>query len=63
MILMNLILSELAISLIGVPLDLIGTVTQGKALDSVLCPIVAFTHTLFGNPNTFLIKVFTKEHQ
>ena len=47
-ILMNLIISELAISMIGVPLDLVGTITHGKALDSLFCPIVGFTHTLFG---------------
>ena len=51
--LINLIMSELAISCIGVPLDLLGVVTNGEELDDVLCPIVAFTHTFFGNRYTF----------
>ena len=48
LILINLIVSELAISFVGVPLDLVGTITHGKVLDGVFCPIAAFTHTLFG---------------
>ena len=54
LILINLIVSDLLITIIGVPLDLIGTVTHGKALNDVVCPITAFTHTFLGNRwNTF----------
>ena len=48
MVITNLIVSELLISVVGVPLDIIGTVSQGKALETVLCPTTAFAHTLFG---------------
>ena len=48
MVITNLIVSELLISVVGVPLDIIGTMSQGKALETVLCPTTAFAHTLFG---------------
>ena len=48
MVITNLIVSELLISFIGVPLDLIGATSQGKANNSVLCPTTGFAHTLCG---------------
>jgi len=47
--LLNLILSDLIIVLVGIPLDVIGAFTKGEGLDSLLCPMAAFTHTLSGN--------------
>ena len=48
-ILINLVVSDIGISFIGVPIDLLGAATNGEAIDNVLCQIVAFTHTLLGN--------------
>ena len=55
----NLIVSELLISVVGVPLDLIGTVLQGRALETVLCPTTAFAHTLFGKCKLENLKYFS----
>ena len=46
--LINLILSELAISLVGVPLDFVGSVSQGTFVSDVSCSIKGFIHTFFG---------------
>ena len=45
--LINLIISELLISVIGVPIDIIGTLS-GTTLSGVLCPTAAFVHTTLG---------------
>ena len=49
LILMNLIVSDLAIIFIGIPVDAMGAFTKGEALDAFLCPSVAFVHTIFGS--------------
>ena len=47
-VLTNLILSELVISVVGVPIELFGAITHRNAIDDVLCKSIAFTHTLLG---------------
>ena len=47
--LINLIFSEFAISVFGIPLDIIGSVSRGDAINETLCEIQGFTHTFFGN--------------
>ena len=47
--LINLIFSELVISLFGIPLDFIGSVTRGAAINHFLCSIQGSIHTFFGN--------------
>ena len=49
LILMNLIVSDLAIIFVGVPLDILGSFTKWKSNKNIVCPAVAFTHTIFGN--------------
>ena len=44
----NLIFSELAVSLCGIPLDFAGSVTQGITNGQWLCPVQGFIHTFFG---------------
>ena len=39
---------HLFISLFAVPLDLLGVITDGHALNNILCPFVAFMHTILG---------------
>ena len=48
MVLINLIISELLISAVGVPFDISGVVTEGASMRGILCPIAAFTHTTSG---------------
>ena len=48
MVLRTLIVSEFLISAIGVPLDIVVTVTNGKVLNNIMCPITGFAHTLLG---------------
>ena len=55
MILINLIVSELLISVAGVPFDVLGAFTKGEALHDNHCQIAAFVHTLFGK------KIFCKK--
>ena len=45
---MNLIATELSISLITMPMDLIGSLTQGDGLVSTICVTNGFLNTLFG---------------
>ena len=47
--LINLILSELAIAMFGIPPDLYNSITRGEALGSFFCPSFGFVHTFFGN--------------
>ena len=49
LILINLIVSDLAIIFIGIPVDALGAFTKGYALDMFLCQSVAFVHTMFGS--------------
>ena len=49
LILINLIVSDLAIIFIGIPVDALGAFTKGYALDVFLCQSVAFVHTMFGS--------------
>ena len=46
--LLNLIVSELAIAAIGIPVDFYNSITRGVNLDNFICPIVGFIHTFFG---------------
>ena len=46
--LMNLIFSEFAIALFGMPLDFAGSITRGWTLNTLLCPVGGFIHTFFG---------------
>ena len=48
MIFMNIMVCHLLVSIFAVPLDLIGVITDGHALNNILCPIVAFMHTILG---------------
>ena len=52
LVITNLLVSDLSIIFIGIPLDAIGAFTKGQALNNVLCPIVAFTHTFSGMANS-----------
>ena len=56
--LMNLIISELAISVFGIPLDFLGSITHGTVLNSLLCPLGGFTHTFFGKCNIIYLNRF-----
>ena len=46
--LINLILSELAISLVAIPLDLIGSISHGTLANDISCSLKGFIHTFFG---------------
>ena len=48
MVLTNLIISELLISGIGVPLDVVGNIIYGEPPGQLYCSTVAFIHTLLG---------------
>ena len=48
-ILTNLIVCELLIACFGVPIDAVGAVTKVAIMTNVLCPLVAFIHTLLGD--------------
>ena len=58
MVLMNLIVSELLISAFGVPLDVIGLVIHGTAMNGILCPAAAFIHTTLGRFRGYLLRYF-----
>ena len=45
----NLIISELAISCLGIPLDFYHIVAATEDENRVLCSSTGFIHTLFGN--------------
>ena len=47
--LINLIVSETALSLLGMPIDVYNGITLGVQLDTFICPTVGFIHTFFGN--------------
>ena len=49
LVLISLLVSDLSIIFIGIPLDAIAAFTKGQAVNNVLCPMVAFTHTFWGN--------------
>ena len=55
---MNLIISELAISILGTPLDFMGNITNGSVLNNILCPLGGFTNTFFGKWNTKYLNKF-----
>ena len=46
--LINLIISEFAIAFVGVPFDLVGSITKGEAITKSFCLIQGFIHTFFG---------------
>ena len=46
--LINLILSELMISLVAIPLDLIGSIGHGTLANDTSCSLKGFIHTFFG---------------
>ena len=48
MILVNTFVCQLLISLFAIPLDLIGVLSNGSYLGSIVCPFLAFVHTMFG---------------
>ena len=48
-LIINLIISELAISCVGIPLDFYHIVAEPEDENRVLCSSTAFIHTLFGN--------------
>ena len=48
LMLLNLIVSELCIAIIGIPADLYNSITRGIHLDKFVCPFVGFIHTFFG---------------
>ena len=47
-LLLNLIVSEVSLSLLAMPIDLYNSITRGGLLDSFVCPLVGFIHTFFG---------------
>ena len=47
-LLVNLIVSEVSLSLLAMPIDLYNSITRGGLLDSFVCPLVGFMHTFFG---------------
>ena len=46
--LINLIVSESALTVLGMPIDVYNGITLGVELDGFLCPTVGFIHTFFG---------------
>ena len=48
LVVMNLIVSEFLISIIGVPLDISGILNDNKKVEKILCPATAFVHTILG---------------
>ena len=48
-LIINLIISELAISCVGVPLDFYHIVAASEDENRLLCSSTGFIHTLFGN--------------
>ena len=49
-----MIICELLISCFGVPIDAAGAATKASIMTNVLCPFVAFIHTLLGNFMAFV---------
>ena len=47
--LINLIVSETALPLLGMPMDVYNGITLGVRLNTFICPTVGFIHTFFGN--------------
>ena len=48
MVLINSFVCQLLISLLAIPLDLFGVITDGLYLSTFVCPFLAFIHTMFG---------------
>ena len=48
MILVNTFVCQLLIALFAIPLDLIGVLSNGSYLGTIVCPFLAFVHTMFG---------------
>ena len=46
--LINLIVSELAISLVAIPIDLVGSISHGTLANDMSCSLQGFIHTFFG---------------
>ena len=46
--LINLIVSESALTVLGMPIDVYNGITLGVGLDGFICPTVGFIHTFFG---------------
>ena len=55
MIVANTLLCQLLTSSIAIPLDLIGVTTNGLYLSTVVCPFLAFIHTMFGKINKSIL--------
>ena len=54
MVLINSFVCQLLISLLAIPLDLFGVITDGLYLSTFVCPFLAFIHTMFGK----ILKLF-----
>ena len=55
MLLMNLILTELAVCLYGIPVDLVATMQEGWVMGEGLCTATGFILTLLGRYSNIIL--------